>query len=197
MNILGSSRRGFLGAVLGLAFLPWTYARELRGVTLPDEIKITDDGPVLQLAGAGVFRYFFISVYVCGLYLPPRQTWGNDPLGADHPRRVSLVMLRGVSARLFLWGLDKGLADNTSADELAALDQPAERLRSVIRSIRTLESGARVNIDYTPRAGTGINVDGRLVGEPIAGKGLNDALLRVWLGEKPLDERLKESLLRR
>ena len=59
------------------------------------------------------------------------------------------------------------------------------------------ESGARVNIDYTPRAGTGINVDGRLVGEPIAGKGLNDALLRVWLGEKPLDERLKESLLRR
>src|SRR2546427_55089 len=85
MNMLGSSRRGFLGAVLGLAFLPWTYARELRGVTLPDEIKITDDGPVLQLAGAGVFRYFFISVYVCGLYLPPRQTWGNDPLGADHP----------------------------------------------------------------------------------------------------------------
>jgi len=62
MNMLRSSRRGFLGAALGLAFLPWTYARELRGVTFPEEIKITDDGPVLPLAGAGVFRYFFISV---------------------------------------------------------------------------------------------------------------------------------------
>jgi hypothetical protein len=32
-------------------------------------------------------------------------------------------------------------------------------------------------------------------GERFAGKALNDALMRVWIGERPLDASLKEALL--
>ncbi len=189
-------RRTFLLASVAAFLAPLSgVGREVAGLVLPEEAKLAVDVPGLPLVGAGVFRYFFLSVYVCGFYLPPRHTWGGDPLRSDAARRVSLVMLRSVSARLFLWGLDRGLTDNTPQSELAALAEPLERLRRVIRGTHTLEAGTRVNIDYLPGRGTQIHVGERGVGEVIAGKTLNDAVLRVWVGEKPLDPGLKEALV--
>jgi hypothetical protein len=191
------SRRNLLAATLASVFVPGGVCagREVAGVALPDEARLSAEGAALPLTGAGVFRYFFLSVYVCGLYLPPRVTWRGEPLRADASRRVALVMLRNVSARLFVWGLDKGLADNTPAGELAALGGPVEKLRAAIRGLDSLKEGARVNVDYLPETGTRVYLGERAVSEPIQGKAFNDALLRVWVGQRPLDAGLKEVLL--
>jgi hypothetical protein len=98
-------------------------------------------------------------------------------------------------ARLFVWGLDKGLADNTPAAELAALAEQAEKLRAAIRSLDSLKDGARVNVDYLPGAGTRVYLGERALSEPIPGKAFNDALSRVWVGQRPLDAGLREALL--
>lgn len=191
-----ASRRAFLASTLGVALLPRAgSAREVAGIVLPEEAKPAIDGAPLPLAGAGVFRYFFLSVYVCALYLPPRATWHGQPLRAESARRVSLSMLIGVSARQFIWGLDKGLADNTPPAELAALGAAIEALRAVIRGIGRLKSDERVDIDYLPGSGTLIRVGGRAMAQPVPGKALNDALLRTWIGDNPLDARLKGALL--
>jgi hypothetical protein len=106
-------------------------------------------------------------------------------------------MLRESSAGQFLWGLNRGLSDNSSAAELQLISEQLEALRNTVRNIRVLGRGRRVDIDYTPETGTRIFVDGRVVGNAIMGKALNDALLRVWIGERPLDNGLKEALLGR
>ncbi len=189
-------RRTLILGSVGAVLMPRIAAgRELASVVLAEEASVQAGVPALSLAGAGVFRFFFLSVYVCGLYLPPRNTWGGQPLREDTARRVSLVMLREVSARLFLWGLDRGLADNTPAAELTALADPIEKLRELIRGIGTLQKGTRVDMDYVPGRGTGLNVGGRARGEPVPGKALNDAVLRVWIGDRPLDASLREVLL--
>jgi hypothetical protein len=180
---------------LTVTLLPWAAtSREVAGVQLADEAWLAD-GVTLPLTGAGVFRYFLLSVYLCGLYLPPRSAWQGGPLHGDSARRVSLTMLVDVSARLFIWGLDKGLSDNTPAAELTALAGQTEALRVVIRDIGRLKRGERVDIDYLPGHGTQIRVGGRAAADAIPGKALNDAVLRAWIGERPLDARLKEALL--
>ena len=184
-------------AVAALLALPWggAWTREMEGVTLPDEAVLAPGMPPLPIVGAGVFRFFFRRYYVCALYLSRRPVDPADFLQLDAPRRIGMVMLRDVSAWEFLWGLDKGIADNTGHAERKVLEAALERLRGVIRGIGVLPEQARVHLDYLPGAGTRIAVNGVPAAAPIAGKALNDALLRVWTGERPLDETLKRALL--
>ena len=45
-----------------------------------------------------------------------------------------------------------------------------------------------------PETGTAVIISGELKGV-IEGKAFNDLLMRVWLGEKPVDEDLRQELL--
>lgn len=191
-----SDRRSFLAGALAVVLgTRAATARELEGTSLPDEVRLAKDGPPLRLVGAGVFRFFFLRYYVCGLYLAVGVSGAEAAVRSDRPRRVGIVALRRISAFEFLWGLDRGLADNTVEAELKELATSLEVLRGAIRDIGTLAPGARVGIDYLPGFGTRIVVDDRIRGGPIAGKALNDALMKVWIGERPLDASLKEMLL--
>jgi hypothetical protein len=190
-----SRRRAFLGgALLFLSLVRAAAAREVEGVVFPDEVRLGQNA-LLRLAGAGVFRFFFMRYYVCGLYLAEGVSGVDAAVQSDRPRRVELVALRRIGAFEFLWGLDRGVADNSSEKELKALAAPLGGLRDAIRSIGTLAAGARVAIDYLPEAGTRLVVDNQLRGGPFAGKALNDALIKVWIGQRPLDASLKEVLL--
>ena len=189
-------RRAFLGSALALLLeARAARAREVEGIGLPDAVRLEEHAPPLRLAGAGVFRYFFMRYYVCALYLAEGVLGVEAALQSDRPRRVELVALRRISAFEFVWGLDRGIADNSSAQELKALAAALGALRAAIREIGTLAAGVHVSIDYLPHAGTRIVVDNRTRGGPFAGKALNDALLKVWIGERPLDTSLKEVLL--
>ncbi len=195
MNAL-LARRGFLSAALGLLVLPrFAAAREFAGVTLPDQARLSGGDAAVRLLGGGVFRFFFLRYYVCGLYAAEGLSDAAAILGRDAPRRVQLVALRRITSFEFLWGLDRGLADNMGETDARELHAPLEQVRATIRSIGAITPGTRVSIDYVPGAGTSIVVDERARGMAITGKLLNDALMRVWLGERPLDASLKKALL--
>jgi hypothetical protein len=179
-----------LGALLGEV-----SAREVAGAVLPEEARLSPGGPSLRLVGAGVFRFLFLRYYVCGLYALADLGGAASILRADAPRRFALVAMRRITSFEFLWGLDKGLADNTDDIGLKAIGAQLEALRAAIREIGAIRAGSRVEIDYVPDAGTSILVGGALRGGPLGGKPLNDALMRVWIGERPLDTALKETLL--
>jgi hypothetical protein len=46
-----------------------------------------------------------------------------------------------------------------------------------------------------PAAGTVLAVNGKPAGSPIAGEDFYRALLRIWLGERPVQDDLKKALL--
>jgi hypothetical protein len=190
------ARRQFLAAVLGLFALPQrAAAKEVSGVVLADKARLEGGAGDVKLLGGGVFRFFFLRYYVCGLYAAEGLSDADAILGKDAPRRVQLVALKRITSFEFLWGLDKGLADNMAESEAKALHAPLEQVRATIRAIGAIAPGARVSIDYAPLAGTSILVDEHARAAPVAGKLLSDALLRVWIGERPLDTSLKKALL--
>jgi hypothetical protein len=50
-------------------------------------------------------------------------------------------------------------------------------------------------LDFVPGTGTRVLVDGAAKGKPIAGDEFYKGLLRIWLGDKPVDGDLKKAML--
>jgi len=190
------ARRGFLSAVLGMFVVPrFAAAKEFSGVVLPDKARPAGSDADVRLLGGGMFRFLFLRYYVCGLYAAEGLLDAAAILARDAPRRVQLVAMRRITSFEFFWGLDKGLADNMGESDSKELHAPLEQVRATIRSIGAITPGTRVSIDYVPGTGTSIVVDERSRGTAIAGKPVNDALMRVWIGKRPLDASLKQALL--
>jgi len=51
-----------------------------------------------------------------------------------------------------------------------------------------------IALDWTGSA-TQLSIDGKPTGRPIEGEDFYRALLRIWLGDKPVQEDLKRALL--
>ena len=52
-----------------------------------------------------------------------------------------------------------------------------------------------IALDWQPASGTALLVNGAPQGKPIAGEDFYRALLRIWLGDKPVQDDLKKALL--
>jgi hypothetical protein len=52
-----------------------------------------------------------------------------------------------------------------------------------------------IALDWVPGAGTQVTIDGKAEGKPIEGEDFYRALLRIWLGDKPVQDDLKKALL--
>jgi hypothetical protein len=55
--------------------------------------------------------------------------------------------------------------------------------------------GNVITLNYIPGTGTQLGLDGQSKGTPIPGEDFYRALLRIWLGEDPVDQSLKKALL--
>lgn len=63
--------------------------------------------------------------------------------------------------------------------------------------IGDVKKGDIVDFDFTKSRGTSVTVNGKLIGEKIGGQKLYEAVLKIWLGEKAIDNGLKAALLKK
>jgi hypothetical protein len=175
-----------------LALLPASAvaAIEVAGVLLPERVRLSPDSPPLGLNGAGVHRrYLFIELYVAALYLAEPKRKADTLLAADDPQRLLLHFLRDVSPERThrLW--EKIGANGSDFEQLRAR---RDRFESVFN--QGLKKGDEIAFDYLPGAGTYVRLNGQTK-TVIPGEDFYDALLRIWLGEKPASRKLKRALL--
>ena len=173
-----------------LALSGFALAAEVAGVKLED--KATVGGQELLLNGAGLRTKVFFKVYVAGLYLPQKQTTAAGVLN-QKPRRVHLTLMRDLSSEQLLEALHSGLDANNSATEMDAIKKETEQLTTIFSSLKEAKKGSVINLDYVDGA-TKISFNGGDKGS-IAGEPFNRALLKVWLGDKPVQDDLKKALL--
>ena len=160
------------------------------------EQQVRVDGRELQLNGAAVRTRVIFKVYVAGLYLPSRAATAQAVIEGDGPKRIVLVMLRDASAQQFVDSIERGMGANNSVEQIAAVRPQTEALMSMIRAVGQAKTGMRVVLDYSASlGGTTLYVDGIAQGPVMAGKAFNQALLRIWLGDDPVQADLKEALL--
>ena len=177
-----------------LLFAVGVQAAELEGVQLEERAQV--DGQALELNGIGLRTRYFFKVYVAGLYLPHKASSAHTALEGAGPKRIVLVMLRDASAEQFVESIDYGLRANNSEAQLAEAKPQVDELFAKIRAVSQAKEGMRIVLDYSPSSGnTTLFVDGEAQGAPMAGEAFFRALLRIWLGENPVQEDLKKMLL--
>jgi hypothetical protein len=187
-------RTQWIFALLVAASAP-ALALEVGGVQLADSIQPDPGAAPLVLNGAGVRQRLVFKVYSVGLYLRAKTADASQAISSAGPKRVSIHMLRDVSAEQFTEALVDGIRANHAEAEVRALEARTRELSALMAEVKEARKGMAIAIDWLPEHGTVISIDGRARGKPIAGEDFYRALLRIWLGERPAAADLKKALL--
>lgn len=168
-----------------------TYALEIKGVKLAESAQVGDSALVLN--GAGMRVKLMFKVYVAGLYLTQKLNDANAVINDAGNKRISMHFLRNVEADALLGGMNDGFTDNNTKAEMAAIEPQMQTFRQMMSSAKEVKEGDEIVLDLTS-AGTKVSLNGKPLGY-IDGEAFNRALLKVWLGSKPVDAPLKKRLL--
>jgi hypothetical protein len=172
---------------------PTATAAEVAGVKLDDTVKVA--GKDLKLNGLGVRSRAMFKVYAIGFYLGKKETSPEGVLTSPGPRRFTIVMLREVSGEDFGQAFMSGINANTDKAEKAKLVGQMVKFGEMFVSVGGLKKGDTLNVDWVPEKGTTIELNGKSIVEPLPDQAFYNALLKIWIGEKPADSSLKPLLL--
>ena len=182
------------GALLFLAFAAApAVAAEVAGIKVDERVKL--ESVELVLNGAGLRTKAFFKVYVAGLYLAEKRTSAAEVLALPGAKRVSMHLMRDLSAKQLTDALDEGIRDNTPTAEQESLKGRVAELTTVMNSLQSGKEGDVIALDWLPGIGTRVLLNGETKGKPITGEDFYRALLRIWLGENPVSGSLKNALL--
>jgi len=176
-----------------LISVPAFAAVELKGAKFEDTYQVANQS--LQLNGAGVRVKFIVDVYAAGLYLPKKDGNAASVVAQPGAKGVKIVLLRELSGEDFAEAMVKGFKGNNSEADVARLQPKLDALRSLMLTFGSVKKGTSIHFDYAPATGTRILVDGKQRGSDIAGEDFYQAVLRIWLGNSPVDGDLKKELL--
>lgn len=166
---------------------------DLAGVRYPASIPL--GGSTLQLNGAGIRYRFVVKVYTAGLYLQNKATTPEQALAATGPRRIHVHMLRDIDANELGRLLTRGMQDNAPRGEFSKFIPGMLKLAELFAARKRLRTGEHFSIDFIPGRGTQVLVNGKPESELITEPEFFNALLRIWIGDKPADDGLKDALL--
>lgn len=188
--------RWIICVALAMNVAAFARAAEVEGVKLDERIYIAQGVPELVLNGAGVRRKLVVAkIYVAALYLAQKKSTSDAVLSDGGPKRVAMHILQEeMTADQLIGALHDGLAANNQPPELAPLEKRIRDLAAMMRQVGRINQGGVILLDYLPDIGTRVTINGvaRLT---IPGEDFNRALMRIWLGDKPVDGRLKVALL--
>ena len=183
----------FLVAALALFTLAPAQAVEIAGVKLDDSVKVA--GKDLKLNGAGLRTRAIFKVYAMGLYLGKKETTPEAILASSGPRRVTLVMLRDITGDDLGQAFMAGINSNSDKAEKGKIVNQMVKFGEMFVTVGSLKKGDSLNLDWVPDKGTMVEVNGKSVSEPLPDQVFYNAVLKIWIGDKPADSSLKPHLL--
>jgi len=180
-----------LGALLAAGAQAATVT--LADVKYADSVKVQD--AALLLNGAGIRYKAVFKVYTAGLYLEQKAGTPQDVFALPGNKRLSITMLREIDSGELGKLFSRGMEDNMDRASFSKLIPGVLRMSQIFSDHKKLEAGDTFTIDWVPGKGTIITVKGVVQGEPFKEPAFFNALLGIWLGNKPADWKLKDALL--
>lgn len=184
----------FAGAALAMGLIGSAQAAiDVNGIKFEDTNKV--GGKELTLNGAGMRTKLVIKVYAAGLYLPEKKTTVADIFNSEGPRRVTLVMARDIAAEDLGKAFMDGINENLDKAEKAKLVSQIGKFGEMFANVDAINKGDTLHMDWIPGTGTVCELNGKRIGAPVSDLNFYNAVLRIWLGDKPVDRSLKPALL--
>jgi hypothetical protein len=201
-SVLISAALGLGGSILGsasaIAAAPRQTGNEaaqtvVGGVAFEATTKVGAE--TLLLNGAGLRANRFITAYAAGLYLPRTATTTEQVLADMGAKRLQLRMFVDVATTELAKAVHTGIARNLPEASQPALAERLANFDSQLAGQGKVHRQDRVDLDYVEASGMTVSVNGRKLGPALAGVDFYDAVLLVFLGEHPVDGKLKAALL--
>lgn len=190
---LGEAGAWWAGGLAVLAAPPAGAQIVVDGYTFVRDADLA--GQVLRLNGVGLRAVAWLRGYAAGLYLANRATTAAAVLSDTRAKRLRLRMLVDVPAEEFVKAFGKGISRNTPAAELPLLKDRMQQFEAQVRAIGQVRKADVIDLDWLPETGLVLTRNGRLVGSPLPGADLYAALLRIFIGSRPVDPEMKAGLL--
>lgn len=168
-------------------------AMRLAGQNFDDRIRLADTDLVLN--GVGLRGVLMLKGYTAGLYLASKARTPEQVLALKGAKRVQMKMLIDVETKEFVKAFDVGMRrNNTETEQLAMRDRMAQ-FNHDVALIGAVKKGDVIDLDFIPSRGLLLSLNGQPRGEPIAGEDLYASLLKIFIGERPVDKKLKAGML--
>jgi hypothetical protein len=171
----------------------WAQTVEVSNVKYESTADLA--GQKLQLNGAGTRYKFVVKVYTAGLYLTTKAATPAEVYAAPGPKRISIHMLRDIDGNELGKLFTKGMEANSPREEFVKSINGVLKLSEMFASRKQLNSGDSFSVDYVPGVGSIVLLNGKPMNDPIKEPEFFTSLLRIWLGDKPADDGLKDALL--
>lgn len=178
-----------LGVISALLMATTAHAATMYGVEIAEKSMLADQS--LTLNGVGLRKKGPFKVYLAALYTGEKSTDAAKILAQTGPKRVELRMLRNIAKKKMVGAIVDGFEDNTKN-----MESIQARVDEFITYMEEVKKGDNIQFDFLPASGTNIVINGNVKGS-IVGKDFFDALMKVWIGNKPADSKLKADMLGR
>jgi hypothetical protein len=165
----------------------------LEGLQFEDQVRVANHE--LRLNGLGVRAAFIFKAYVAGLYLADKASTGQEVVLNQGPKRLQLRMMMEIGSPDIKKALVDGMRKNVSEAQWLGMQERAAEFSRTIDSIGVARLGDTISLDYVPDLGMTLAVNEVPRGSAIAGQDFYTALLEIFVGDNPVDTRLKRGLL--
>jgi hypothetical protein len=168
---------------------PFLHAKTVSGVDVQETITIQSQDLVLN--GAGVRSKFFMDLYVGSLYLPTSQ----DSLATVLEQSVAVIRLNITSGMItsdkMIDAINDGFDSATNGDT-STLKAEISQFMGLFNA--EIKQGDQFTFVLTKDDGVTSFKNDKPQGE-VKGELFRQALIKIWLGDEPAQDSLKQSLL--
>jgi hypothetical protein len=164
----------------------------LNGVMLEETAHVGTR--TLLLNGAGVRNKYIFDVYVAALYLREKKSREDAVLADPGEKRIALYFLNEINMQELIYVFQKSFKHNHTGAQLDEMKLQLRQFDDIFAAMGKLNQGDVVLFDYQPDLGTSVMINGSLRGT-ISGAEFYRAVLKIWLGSNPTQEKLKQKLL--
>ena len=185
--------KGFIAlSIVSLSYLPsgsGVYASQNEETRFRNQVTVGQW--TLVKKGSGVLEYLgFIDAYAGAFYTLP-DIAPNSVLTTDTPKHLEIHYFHAIDSEDFASATARGVRKTVSGAVYATLRERLERFNRLYRDVMP---GDRYALTYTPGGGTVLSLNGEPLGR-LHGHDFAAAIFGLWLGDDPLDDRFKSSLL--
>jgi hypothetical protein len=112
----------------------------------------------------------------------------------EGPRRVTLVMARDIAAEDLVKAFMDGIDDNLDKAEKAKIVGQIGKFGEMFAGADAIKKGDVMHMAWIPGTGTVCELNGKRIGDAVPDLNFYHAVLRIWLGDRPVDPSLKPAL---
>jgi hypothetical protein len=200
MQIQFSARRSW-ALILGWAMMvtPCLQLAVAAPITIEsarfeDTVRLGD--AQLKLNGAGLRGVLWIKAFAAGLYVHQPSSNLQNLLDEPGAKRISLKMLMNIPVDEIVKALRNGLKKNTTPQEFSQMSARMDQIEAKLRAVGDQHEGDTLDLDWRAGGGLVLGFNGKPhAGPAIEGYDIYRGLLKIFIGERAIDKRLRAGLL--